>query len=174
MKFLQEILQHADRQDPEDTLVAVGGMHTTESMQICMEQIENGEFSRPQRNPFRLDQLASQGFFFEGPLARHWQPLLAMGNIDNEPLALQVSFYDKLLKLRELMINVFGDVEAYREAALAAKHRSNEELKAQYDEFKTQARAALRVAVVFLVTCVVSLKTTRTSGIFFFALSSVM
>ena len=120
-------------------------MHTTESMQICIEEIENGDFPGFAEVPSGWTNWPVQGFFFEGPLAQHWQPLLAIGNIDNEPLALQVSFYDKLIKLRELMINVFGTVEEYRAAALAAKNRQDQELRDQYGEFKVQARAALRV-----------------------------
>ncbi len=63
------------------------------------------------------------GFFFEDSLANHWQPLLAIGNIDNEPLALQVSFYDKLIKLRELLLNVYGSVQDYRAVAVEAKKK---------------------------------------------------
>ncbi len=44
MHFLGEILEHAKQQPPEDTLVAVGEMHTTESITICIEEILAGDF----------------------------------------------------------------------------------------------------------------------------------
>ncbi len=109
MRFLGEILEHAKQQPPEDTLVAVGGMHTTESITICIEEILAGEFPGLTEVPTGWTHWPVQGFFFEDSLAQHWQPLhIALGNIDNEPIALQVSFFDKLLKLRELMVNVYG------------------------------------------------------------------
>ncbi len=54
------------------------------------------------------------GYFFEDALPNHWQELVALGNIDNESLALQVSFVDKLTKLRELLLLTFTSVENYK------------------------------------------------------------
>ncbi len=149
MQFLQEILEHAKQQPPEDTLVAVGGMHTTESITICIEEILAGDFPGLKEVPSGWTHWPVQGFFFEDSLANHWQPLLALGNIDNEPIALQVSFFDKLLKLRELMMNVYGSPLKYREVARAAKTRDQDAME-QHAEFQTHARAALRVAVGLL------------------------
>ena len=52
-----------------DTLVAVGGMHTCESISICIEEIISGTFPGLSEVPSAWVSWPVQGFFFEDSLA---------------------------------------------------------------------------------------------------------
>ncbi len=74
MHFLGEILEHAKQQPSEDTLVAVGGMHTTESITICIEEILAGDFPGSRR----FLQAGLIGLFKDSSLRILW---LIIGNL---------------------------------------------------------------------------------------------
>lgn len=74
----------------------------------------------------------AQMYLFLDSLEDHLIPLLALGMADNEQFNLEVSFYDQMLKLRELWTLYFESQENYREVALKAKtdkRKSSEESK---------------------------------------------
>ena len=53
-----------------------------------------------------------------------------IGNIDNESIALPVSFVDKFMKMRELFLREFGNAENYRKLASTAKADFQKETEA--------------------------------------------
>ena len=126
MEYLEEILAHAATQPEGENLVAVGGMHTSGALQNVIAIIESpdDECSNPELThiPDAWLKWPVIGDFFEDELPNHWQELLALGNIDNESLALEVSFRDRLLKLRDLE-NTFGSVNEYKSLAAQSQAR---------------------------------------------------
>ena len=61
------------------------------------------------------------GYFFVEPLEHWWRELVLLGNMDNEVLQLEVSFLDRVLKLRELFVKEFPTMADYKAACLASK-----------------------------------------------------
>ena len=66
---------------------------------LSESNLESGWYS------YRVLNWPCIGYFYEDALANHWEELVALGNIDNEPLNLETTWYDKLVKLRELILN---------------------------------------------------------------------
>ncbi len=145
---LEEILAHADTQKEGENLVAVGGMHTSEGLKNVIALIEDGHCTNPELVTIPHSWLNWQcvAYFHEDALPNHWQELIAIGNIDNESLALQVSFVDKLTKLRELLLVTFKSVEKYKETAQESKASKKDKSAAnKLENFKENVQRALQI-----------------------------
>src|SRR6185503_12317100 len=86
-----------------------------------MDEIEKGDHEHRSEIPDAWNPWPCQAYFFSDDVDNHWSELLAIGNIDNESIALPVSFVNKFGKLRELFIKEFGSAAKYRELATIAK-----------------------------------------------------
>lgn len=147
---MQEILDHAATQKEGEDLVAVGGMHTSEAIKNVMALIEDSQCPNPELTdiPESWSSWPCIAYFFEDALPDHWQELVALGNIDNESLALQVSYVDKLIKLRELLLLTFGTVENYKKTAQDAKRNKKDKTAFNKMEmFRDNVTRALQVQV---------------------------
>ncbi len=145
---LKEILEHAKTQKEGEDLVAVGGMHTSIAVNNVIVLIEDGQCPNPGLTdiPDAWLNWPCVAYFFEDDLSNHWQELIALGNIDNESLALQVSFVDKLIKLRELFLVTFKTVEKYKEAANESKSaKANKEASKKIEQFRGNVERALQI-----------------------------
>ena len=93
-EHLQELLAHAKTQPEGEDLVAVGGMHTSVSVGTVLVQIENKACNNPELTRILQAWLEWPvvAFFYEDALSNHWQELVALGNIDNEAINLQVAW----------------------------------------------------------------------------------
>ena len=151
--FLEEILKHATTQKEGEDLVAVGGMHTSEAVKNVIALIEEGQSPNPGLTDI-LDAWLNWpcvAYFFDDDLSNHWQELIALGNIDNESLALQVSFVDKLIKLRELFLITFKSVEKYKEAANESRRsKKDKQASKKIEEFRGNVERALQIAKGYL------------------------
>lgn len=152
-EFLKEILEHAKTQKEGEDLVAVGGMHTSIAVNNVIVLIEEGQCPNPGLTdiPDAWLNWPCVAYFFEDDLSNHWQELIALGNIDNESLALQVSFVDKLIKLRELFLVTFKTVEKYKEAANESKSaKANKEASKKIAQFRENVERALQIKPGYL------------------------
>ncbi len=150
---LKEILEHAKTQKEGEDLVAVGGMHTSIAVNNVIVLIEEGQCPNPGLTdiPDAWLNWPCVAYFFEDDLSNHWQELIALGNIDNESLALQVSFVDKLIKLRELFLVTFKTVEKYKEAANESKSaKTNKEASKKIQQFRENVERALQIKQGYL------------------------
>ncbi len=94
----------------------MGGLHTATAIQQLVSIIEEGDCTNPNLKevPQGWLQWPCKPYFFPKPLEDYWRPLLALGNIDNEAIQLEVSWYSKVLKCRELFLIRFGTYTQYR------------------------------------------------------------
>ena len=144
-------MRHAKTQLEGEQLAAVGGMHTSTSASNVMEQIEQGTSRNPTLNaegiPREWLNWPCIGYFYEDALANHWEELVALGNIDNEPLNLETTWYDKLVKLRELILNHFKTEGKLKDILKQAKTRGDEGkgAKAELDFFDKGVQKCLRL-----------------------------
>jgi len=121
-------------------------MHTSQAVVNVIATIESGTCINPELNtiPEAWLNWPCVGYFYADGVQNHWQELVALGNIDNESISLKVSFYDKLIKLRELFLLTFKTVENYKELAKESKSRKKEKQSGNKIEvFRQQATKAL-------------------------------
>ena len=123
----------------------VGGTHTTLGLQETMDEIDRGDHPHRTEIPDSWNPWPCQAYFFEDSVENHWSELLAIGNIDNESIALPVSFVNKFMKLRELFVREFGSAENYRKLANIARSDSKKKTpaSAQLQKFSDLTQKAL-------------------------------
>jgi hypothetical protein len=68
-----------------------------------------------------MDQVARFWLLFYEDLPHWWKELVLLGNLDNDVLQLEVSFLDRVAKLRELFVGTFPTLDRYKECCEAKK-----------------------------------------------------
>lgn len=95
----------------------MGGLHTAVCIQQLSRNIEEGTCTNPNLTdvPQGWLEWPCKPYFFPKSLEFYWRPLLALGNIDNESIQLEVTWYGKVSKCRELFVRRFGTYEQYKQ-----------------------------------------------------------
>ena len=127
-------------------LYCYGGLHSRETLALCIQEIMEGVNENLPEVPDTWVQWPCTSYFFVDSLENHWKELLVLGNMDNESIHLQVSFSDKISKLRELFLNEFKSEEEYRKVAKLCRAGKKEQV-ARMNTFNEDAQAAVNVKV---------------------------
>jgi len=127
-------------------LYCCGGLHTRETLALCIEEIIEGINEHLPEVPDTWVQWPCTSYFFTDALENHWKELLVLGNMDNESIHLQVSFADKVSKLRELFVNEFTSEAEYRKVAKLCR-AGKAAPTARMTAFNEDAQAAINVKV---------------------------
>src|SRR6185503_16116469 len=96
-------------------LYCCGGLHTRETLALCIEEIIEGINEHLPEVPDTWVQWPCTSYFFTDALENHWKELLVLGNMDNESIhlqPLQIKFQSF-----ELFVNEFTSEAEYRKVA---------------------------------------------------------